>query len=183
MPEQVVKKGKLIKGSYIAKWEADKWADISKKLVKSRKYEIQSYVFLSFSSELYLKSLLMYLGINVMNKKIHNLYNLFDELPDYDLKMSIASNVLAKARCFPQEYSEENVLKDFKKYISAISCGFVEYRYIYEKILNKEEINIPTILVKQLNRILRMECETIQFEVLDEKNHKVKDGGPKTVHQ
>lgn len=162
----------LIFSSFHAKKEADKWSEIAKFAIKKNNFNIQAYVLLILSSEIYLKSLLMILGVNVIkkfkNNNGHNLYELYKSLPDTELKISIANNVMFRSFTRSSDlHNKDLLLKKFEILLKEISNGFVGYRYLYEKFLNHELINIPLEFIFNLNYVLYLECDLLKYEEID----------------
>lgn len=167
----------LVFAAYHAKTEADKWSEIAKKMLNDTDFIMQSSVLLSYSSELYLKSLLLILDVNVMeifkNNDGHNLFKLYDALPDSYLKISIASNVIYSSYELSKNISSrKEMIEKFEESIKNISRAYIDYRYLYEKFLINQTIYIPIEFIYNLNAILKKECEVISYEKIDENGKK-----------
>ena len=159
----------LVFASYFAKKEADRWRISSRNILKDQILNREAYVLLIFSSELYLKSLLMILGVNVMekfkNKDGHNLYKLFKALPDKSLKKEISEKVIFHSKQLKINRKELNTFDDFLK---EISNGFINYRYEYETFLKNKVLVIPMEFITNFNFILYLVFENIKYEAIDD---------------
>lgn len=159
----------LVFASFHAKDEANAWRNAADIILKKDYPNRQACILLILSSELYLKSLLMVLGINVMstfrNNDGHNLFKLYDALPDEELKQAIFNNVSCnewEIDTGTQKYS----INTFDEYLKEISKGFIDYRYEYEKYLNDIIINIPIEFILNLNYILNAICNNLTYEAI-----------------
>ena len=116
----------------------------------------------------------MILGINVMTtlKKNdgHNLFKLYDALPDEKLKKTLLENV----KCHEWEIdtgTKKYSIKTFEDFLKEISKGFIDYRYEYEKYLKKLIINIPIEFILNLNYILNKICNNLTYEAVYPDGH------------
>lgn len=158
--------------SFHAREEAKNWNKISK-LALDFNMVIQASVLSIYASELYLKSLLMLLGVDALSEckgnNGHKLLLLFRKIPDMKLKSSIANNVIYRCNDLQKKFKdEEQMVSYFEKQIEKISTAYEQYRYLYEKFLRKTPISIPLDLVFNLCYILGKECDLIEYEKVDE---------------
>ena len=162
----------LVFASYCARREAYAWYNIAIKNVKEDQLNVQSYVLLILASELFLKSLLMVLGVDVIKKfkynDGHNLYKLYKSLPDEVLKKSINSNVFFSLLAVKRKKSIHEPEVEFEKLLKSVADGFIQYRYNYEKLLLNEAIDIPVDFILNLTHILKKECDIFKYECVDE---------------
>ena len=126
----------------------------------------------------------MILGVNALKEckgnDGHMLHLLFKRIPDENLKYSIASNVVFMCKGLRKKFdNREELLIYFEKQIEKISTAYNQYRYLYEKFLNKTTISIPLEFVLNLCFILEKECDVIQYEKIDKKGNITDEPDPK----
>lgn len=154
--------------SYHAIEEAKSWTKILKYTLDEKMF-IQAAFLSIYASELYLKGLLMVLGVNALGEckgnNGHILHILFQKLPDKNLKYSIANNVVFRCKSMQKKFdNREKLLKYFEKQIEKISSSYNQYRYLYEKYINNTTISIPIEFILNLTFILEKECDLISYE-------------------
>lgn len=180
---QLTNDSELIYMSFHAREEAKNWTKVSR-LALNQNILIQAAVLSVYASELYIKSLLMILGVDAIkeckDKNGHKLLSLFRKLPDENLKYSIAINVLNMCDSIQEQFNnEEEVLSSFEKQLENISTAYTKYRYLYEKYAKKTDITIPLDLVFSLSQILEEECNLLEYEKIDENGNPVDKPDPK----
>lgn len=167
----ITKDKDLLFASFHAREEANEWRNIADKILKKDFPNRQACTILILSSELYLKSLLMLLGINVMTKfkknNGHNLYRLYEALPDEDLKKDISTHVKSHKLEIDTGVAKY-MIETFEEFLTEISDGFINYRYEYEKYLEHLTINVPIEFIINLNYILNKICNDLDFQIIDE---------------
>ncbi len=159
---RLTKDSNLVFASFYAKVEADECKSLAEKVLKEDIANRQATILMILSIELYIKTLLMILGVDVIckykNNDGHNLYKLFKAIPDDDLKKTIIENA-----CINRWDVDS-----FEKTLKEISRGFIEYRYEYEKYLRNEIIEIPIRFICRLNIILSEICNRLSYEEVHE---------------
>ncbi len=173
MTKKVYNKNELAFASMHARNEADRWRESAKKILEDLILNREAYVLFIYSSEIYLKSLLMALNVDVISNKSHNLYDLYIEIPDENLKKAIKQSVeISPLPLYDEnddiDESDKIVLKSFEDFLKYISNGFIYYRYEYEKFLNKEIITWPNLFVVNLNDALYNISRNIVYEKVNQ---------------
>lgn len=160
----------LVFASFHAKEEANAWRNTALGILKNDYTNRQACVLQILSSELYLKSLLMILDIDVIktfkNKDGHSLYKLYNSLPDAELKKTIEENVKFH-RLEINTGANIYWIETFDEFLKEISHGFINYRYEYEKYLLDLTINIPIEFIWNLNYILYLICNNLIYQFID----------------
>lgn len=123
-----------------AMMEANRWKCVAEKINNENGLIREKIVIFSYVSELYLKSILMYNGINIMEnyKKTkgpgHKLFELYKLLPE-----SIKTIFLQELKLEPiivKDFYTGQVKKkynSFEEILELISNNFIDLRYNYEK--------------------------------------------------
>ena len=123
-----------------AMMEANRWRAVAKKIDDEKGLIREKIVILSYVAELYLKSMLIYNDINIMedNKKQkgpgHKLFELYKLLPE-----SIKTTLLYELKLEPIEVKDpytgqvKKICNSFEEILELISNNFIDLRYNYEK--------------------------------------------------
>ena len=165
MSKLKVPNNKLKEASQFAFMEATHWLEIAEEI--SDKHSSQKYICYLFSSELYIKSLLMYNGINVTKdldfKKGHNLSYLMDKLTDEDKEL-IKRNTPIDKIIFNPITDEKIIFNSFKDELKQIEEDFLIIRYEYEKFMNGKPLYLLIDFAKSLSYNLYKYANTIIFK-------------------
>lgn len=159
----------LVFESFHAREEGNAWRNLALKDIHDDYTSRQAYILLILSTELYIKSLLMVLDVDVIStfktNDGHNLSKLYNALPDKNLKQTILENV--KFHPVGSKYpTNPKNLDTFNDYLTEISKGFINYRYEYEKYVNNEDIFMPSEFIYNLNYILNAICNNLEYEAI-----------------
>lgn len=166
-------KRELAFASMHARNEADRWRISAQTILKDLILNREAYVLFLYSSELYLKCLLMFLNVDVINNKSRNLYNLYNQLPDKKLKKAIKECIEINPLPLYDENdefdnSDKVVLNNFEDFMKYISNGFIYYRYEYEKFLKQETITWPNLFIVNLNNALYKISNNLIYESINQ---------------
>lgn len=115
--------------------------------------ELESSILLLFSSELYLKAILIMEGKEY--KKNHSLYKLFHSI-DGNKQKQLKKNIIVDTGKYIDLAGEEHDFSDFEKALKHISNGFVEYRYGFEIIMKNRGFIVLPDFIREFND--ELEC-------------------------
>ena len=123
-----------------AMMEANRWKAVAKKIDDEKGLSREKIVILSYVAELYLKSMLMYNGINIMenNKKQkglgHKLFELYKLLPE-SIKITLLQELKLEPIIVKDFYTGQvkRTYNSFEEILELISNNFIDLRYNYEQ--------------------------------------------------
>lgn len=166
-------KSELALASMHARNEADRWRKSAQIILNDLIQNREAYVLFLYSSELYLKCLLMSLNVDVINNRSHNLYNLYNQLPDKNLKNAIKNSIeISPLPLYSEndkcDNSDKGVLNSFDDFMKYISNGFIYYRYEYEKFLNGKTITWPNLFIVNLNNTLYKISKNLVYKEINQ---------------
>lgn len=132
--------------------------------------ELESNILLLFSSELYLKAILIMEG--KAYKKNHSLYKMFHSI-DGNKQKQLKKNIIVDSREYIDLAGEVHDFSDFDKSLKYISNGFVKYRYGFEIIMkNKGFIVLPDFIREyndELECMVKKELKVIDKTIKEKK--------------
>lgn len=129
--------------------EAMKWDSASKILCQNDRLKSQAIVNALFAIELYLKVILLCMGINVTTKREgHNIYDMYLKM-DSSVKKELEKNIKIDNVIQKQILDEVVVFNTFEEELIYISNDFMYLRYEYEKFINGAQIIILPNFVMQ----------------------------------
>lgn len=146
--------------------EGKRWSEAADILyVENRRLTSQICTNALFSIEIYLKSILFNMGINVTKEKFgHDIYSMYNELEE-TLKNEIKKDVTVDCEIY-NFFKEVIKFKTFEEELQYIANDFKYLRYEYEKFLNG--ISIFTLTDFIMN--VKNNIEKISFRYNTEKN-------------
>lgn len=146
--------------------EGKRWSEAADILyVGNRKLTSQICVNALFAIEVYLKSILFNMGVNVTRKKFgHDIYSMYDNL-DEELKNEIKKDVTVDYEIY-NFFKEVIKFKTFEEELEYISNDFKYLRYEYEKFLNGISIFTLTDFIMNIKKNI----EEIAFRYNAERN-------------
>jgi len=125
-----------------AMMEANRWRAVAKKIEDEMGLFREKIVILSYVAELYLKSILMYNDINIMeneNKKKkkgpgHNLFELYKLLPE-NIKNTLLHELKLESIIVKDFYTGQvkKIYNSLEEILELISNNFIDLRYNYEQ--------------------------------------------------
>ena len=148
--------------SYYALQEANRWKHVAN-LIDDKKNLCREYgVILSYSSELYLKAILLYYGIMVSG---HNLFSLYKKIPE-----SIKNTLNKQYNLKPIEKKDwitgeiVGTYTGFEEALHLVSYDFVDLRYIFEKYKDGKAVFVTNEVHIEINNILEKFARNLNFE-------------------
>lgn len=150
--------------------EADNWNRASNILfTNNNRLRSQTCVSALFAIELYLKSILLNMKINVTNEKFgHDIYSMYRKLDD-ELKNKIKKDIKIDCEVHKPLFDEVVRFNTFEEELEYISNDFMYLRYEYEKFLN----GMTIITLTDFIMFLKDNCQKIAYKFNCEKNIKV----------
>ena len=146
--------------------EAKKWDTASEILYKNKSLRSQTCVNALFSIEMYLKSILLNLGINVTTEKYgHKIYDMYNRL-DSNLKEKIKYQTRVDKKVNKSLFNEVIKFNSFEEELKYISNDFMYLRYEYEKFINGKQI----ITLTDFIMFLKLNCRKISTKIFYKTN-------------
>lgn len=137
--------------------EGSAWMELGYRLEKSDELNIQSYIAVVYSCELFLKSILIKSCKNI--NTTHDLYKLFKRL-DNKTQIEIKNNMnIFAIGIIDQNNKVTKELNKFEDFLKYISQYFKSLRYGYERIGSNTIITVPTKFINDFAYTLYKFCK------------------------
>lgn len=141
--------------------EAQKWDSASEILHKNERLRSQTCVNALFAIEMYLKSILLNLGINVTTENYgHKIYDMYCQM-DNCIKEKLKRNARLDKEVHKSIFNEVLKFNTFEEELKYISNDFMYLRYEYEKFINGKQIIILTDFIM----FFKLNCRKIAEQI------------------
>lgn len=147
--------------------EAFNWSNVANQIYDNNNLKSQYCICSLLAIELFLKSILFNLGVNVTTEKNgHKIYEMYNNVClTEDIRNELKKDVKID-KCVVKNFSSEYIqFNNFEEELNYISEDFCYLRYEYEKFLTGKQI----IILKNFIKTLKDNAEKIAFRINGQK--------------
>ena len=154
---------KLKEISIFAKQEADRWRKSFLIIEKDTELFIEATILSAYSCELYLKTMLLFNGVDIVNDKKYHKHDL--NFLFYNIDVESQKYIRSKIKLVPKNIvfddGTEIKLENFDSYLNYASDTFESLRYEFSAVANLEHRLIFRKFIKNFNSLLKEACDRL----------------------